>query len=162
MNKVLLIGLDGATFDVIRPLAEAGRLPHLNRLLHEGAWGTLNSTIPPISPTAWTTITTGKNPGQHGVYDFRKFAQVGVSDIDYQRLKNKHKRIWDLLGEAGLRSIVIDVPFTFPPTPLNGVMLTGYGTPRTPDTIFTYPSDLIERVPQALRPEIRVGIPTER
>ncbi len=70
MDKLLIIGLDGATFDLIQPWAQEGKLPHLARLLEEGVHGTLRSTIPPMSPPAWTSFVTGKNPGKHGIFDF--------------------------------------------------------------------------------------------
>lgn len=73
MGRVLIVGLDGATFDVIQPLVEQDRLPNLAKMVHEGAWGAFRSTVPPISPTAWTTFATGVNPDRHGVYDFVRF-----------------------------------------------------------------------------------------
>ena len=61
-EKVLILGLDGATFDVLRPLMDAGRMPHLKRLVDGGASGVLRSTVPPITPAAWTTFMTGRSP----------------------------------------------------------------------------------------------------
>ena len=139
MTKVLLVGLDGATFDVLCPLAEAGRLPHLKRILDEGAWGVLKSAIPPITPTAWTSVFTGKNPGKHGIYDFQEIDRQTYHRRPIHTNRHREKTIWDLLSEAGRRSIVVDVPYTYPPRPLYGRMLTGYGTPRRPETVFTYP-----------------------
>ncbi len=162
MGKVLVVGLDGATFDVIRPLVEAGRLPTLATLLKEGAWGPLKSAIPPITPTAWTSLITGKNPGKYGIYDFKAFDPVTYQTRTIRINEHREKTIWHLLGEANRRSIVVDVPFTFPPMPLEGLMITGYGTPRTPDTVFTYPADLARRVPAALRDEIKVALPLHR
>ena len=66
--KVFVLGLDGATWDVLKPLAEQGSLPTLARLMKAGASGTLNSIFPPLSPVAWTGIMTGKNSGKHGVF----------------------------------------------------------------------------------------------
>ncbi|HJS28492.1 MAG TPA: alkaline phosphatase family protein, partial [Anaerolineales bacterium] len=71
MTRVLIVGFDGATFDIIRPLVAQGRLPNLARLMHAGSWGPLRSTIPPVTPAAWTSFFTGKNPGKHGIYDFQ-------------------------------------------------------------------------------------------
>lgn len=161
MAKVLIVGLDGATFDIIRPLAAQGRLPHLARLLAQGASGTLRSTIPPVTPAAWTSFFTGKNPGKHGIYDFQRldFAETRFSTVRTDL--HAEKTLWQLLGEAGLRSIVWDVPFTYPPAalPAGGWMLTGYGTPRVPGTVFTYPPDLARHIPEDLRPELRVALP---
>src|SRR3989475_6280664 len=68
--RPLAIGLDGATLDLVRPWALAGRLPVLKRLMDAGAWGPLRSTIPAASFPAWTSLVTGVNPGRHGVLDF--------------------------------------------------------------------------------------------
>jgi len=70
MSRVLIIGLDGADFQVVRPFVDQGKLPHLAALLESGAHGLLRSTTPPMSPAAWTSFMTGKNPGKHGVFDF--------------------------------------------------------------------------------------------
>lgn len=159
MPRLLLVGLDGATFDVLLPLVEAGRLPVLAGLLRRGSHAPLASTIPPITPTAWTTVFTGKNPGKHGIYDFRE-----LDPATYQRKpvhvdRHREKTLWDLLGETGRRSIVLDVPFTYPPRPLPGLMITGYATPRTPGTRFSYPADLQAILPPALHDQIRVALP---
>ena len=68
--KVFVLGLDGATWDVLKPLAEEGNLPNLARLKGSGASGTLRSIFPPLSPVAWTGIMTGKNSGKHGIFEF--------------------------------------------------------------------------------------------
>ncbi len=70
MSRVLIIGIDGATFDLIQPWAEAGDLPNLARLMAEGVHGLLESTLPPVTSPAWPTFATGKNPGKHSVFDF--------------------------------------------------------------------------------------------
>ena len=70
MAKIVILGLDGATFDLILPWVQAGKLPHLARLLNTGMAGTLRSTMPPMSPPAWNSFMTGTNPGKHGIYDF--------------------------------------------------------------------------------------------
>ncbi len=68
--RVFIIGLDGGTFDLIRPFAEQGQLPTLKKLMDEGAWAPLESTGPPVTASAWTSFMTGKNPGAHGLFDF--------------------------------------------------------------------------------------------
>jgi predicted AlkP superfamily phosphohydrolase/phosphomutase len=164
--KVLLVGFDGATFDIIRPMIADGRgqhsgsrLPTLAHILQSGAHGTLRSNIPPVTPSAWTSVFTGKNPGKHGIYDFEEIDPATYQFKTVQTDKHHEKTIWQLLGEANKRSIVMDVPFTYPPRPLNGLMLTGYGTPRTPGTVFTYPDDLAAHLPPELHPHIRVALP---
>ena len=70
MNRLLVIGLDGATLDLVRPWAAQGHLPHLAKLIAEGTHGPLESTLPPVTSPAWPSFVTGKNPGRHGVFDF--------------------------------------------------------------------------------------------
>ena len=72
-GKVLILGLDGATFDVMGPLMDAGRMPNLKRLVDGGTSGIMHSTVPPITPAAWTTFMTGINPGIHGIIDFERY-----------------------------------------------------------------------------------------
>ena len=74
-KKVLFIGLDGATFDVLDPLMDKGLMPRLKQFIAEGVRGPLETTIPPITPTAWVSWMTGKNPGKHGVFEFLAEAQ---------------------------------------------------------------------------------------
>ena len=69
-RKIVVIGLDGATFDIIEPLTKRGKLPNLARIMENGVYGELTSTIHPITPQAWTTFLTGKNAGKHGIFDF--------------------------------------------------------------------------------------------
>ncbi|NIR03258.1 MAG: phosphodiesterase, partial [Gemmatimonadales bacterium] len=102
-SRVLVIGLDGATFDLIEPWAKAGHLPNLARLIAEGAWGRMQSTIPAHSAPAWATFATGILPGRHGIYYF-----VGPSrDSKYFRpvsSESIHGRtLWELIGEQGRR-----------------------------------------------------------
>ena len=70
--SVLVLGLDGATFDLMLPWVEEGHLPHLRQLLREGAWSRLRSTIPPITPCAWSSFMTGTNPVSAGWHELDK------------------------------------------------------------------------------------------
>lgn len=148
---MFLLGLDGATFTLLRPWAEEGHLPTIARLMKEGAHGPLISTIPPVTPVAWTSMVTGVYPGKHGIFGFAKSRPES-----YERdLVTSHDRrrpaIWNLLDLAGLRSIVVDVPFTYPPEPINGVMVSGLGTPDVAAE-FVYPGMLREALLRELGP----------
>jgi predicted AlkP superfamily phosphohydrolase/phosphomutase len=138
-NKLLLIGLDGATFDLLDPLIEQGRLPNLGRLRREGISGSLTSTIPPVSVPAWPSFATGRNPGKTGMYDFlvRKPGAYRIMPSPPMRLR----AFWETLSQHGLRVGVVNVPGTYPPRPVNGFIVTGMMTPST-DVEFTYPSHL--------------------
>ena len=89
-SRVILLGWDGATWDLILPWVEEGELPGIGRMMEQGTWGTLSSTIPPISPAAWTTIFTGVNPGKHGIFGFvkRRTDSYFVTPISLDRLSH--------------------------------------------------------------------------
>jgi predicted AlkP superfamily phosphohydrolase/phosphomutase len=140
--RVLVLGLDGATFDVIRPLVEQGRLPTLGRLMRTGSHGNLTSTQPPITPTAWTSFSTGTNPATHGIFDFQRIDPSTYAFEPVPAHQHAQRTVWRILSDAGRTSVVLDVPFTYPPQPIRGSLVTGYGTPTAPRTVFTYPSEL--------------------
>ena len=142
MGRVVVLGLDGATFAVIDPLIERGLLPHLARLRREGLRGTLRTTVPPVTPCAWSTFATGKNPGKHRIFDFiyREPGAYRLTPMDARRRLGP--TLWRLADEAGLRTCIFNVPLTYPPEPLRrGVMVTGLLTPSTRAT-YTHPPEL--------------------
>lgn len=141
--RIAIIGLDGGTFDLIRPWAEAGHLPTLARLMREGSWGELRSTMPPITAPAWSSFITGKNPGKHGLIDFvfRRPDSYAVSPVNASLRQGRS--LWSLLSEAGRRVIVVNVPLTYPPEPVNGVIISGLLTPSE-QSDFTYPPELAQ------------------
>jgi len=146
-NRVVVIGLDGATLDLIRPWAEEGKLPNLARLMQEGVSGELRSTIPPVTAPAWTSFMTGKNPAKHGIFHFRTFdpsRYTSFSDDLATSRRFAHDTIFRLASDAGLRVAALAVPMTYPPFPVNGVLLSGYPTPNL-QTAYTYPPDMAGR-----------------
>jgi predicted AlkP superfamily phosphohydrolase/phosphomutase len=152
--QVVIVGLDGATLDLMRPWAAEGQLPTFNHLLTFGAHGTLQSTMQPASPPAWASFRTGTNPGKHGVFDFshldvgRKFMPVASDSIH-------GLPFWTLAGEAGKQVCLINVPFTYPPFDVNGVMISGFPCPDTTD--LSYPPELMADL-QARFGEYRVDL----
>jgi predicted AlkP superfamily phosphohydrolase/phosphomutase len=144
-NKVLIIGLDGATFDVIRPLAKEGYLPNLNKLMAEGSHTDLESTIPYITPAAWSSFMTGTLPEQHGVFDFLEFMPQTCSTRLANSQSIRGKTIWKLLSEKGKRVAVIHLPMTYPVYEINGIMVSGFDTPSL-KTNFTYPAVLKKEI----------------
>lgn len=125
MTHVLLIGLDGATFDLIEPLIAQGYLPNLARLMSEGSYGRLASTLHPLTAPAWVTCLTGVNQGQHGIYDFvRRRPNTYAVDITHAS-DYTAPTFLDAAGQAGKRVIAINIPYTFPPRPVNGLMVGG-------------------------------------
>ena len=143
-TKVLVIGLDGATFDVVRPAIDRGLMPHLARLIEQGASGLLHSTVPAMSPPAWTSMITGMNPGKHGIYDFVR-RQPGSYRLQTMRSDfYAYQTMFDYLSSLGRRVAAINIPLTYPPRPVNGVMVSGLGAP--PRGQFVYPPELREQL----------------
>lgn len=139
-TRLLLFGLDGATWDLVTPWLEAGELPNLARLCDQGARMTLRSTIPAISPPAWTSILTGQNPGKHGIFDFIR-RQPGSYLIESVRADfTNYRTIFDHVSAAGGRVASINVPLTYPPRPVNGIVVAGLGAATSAD--YTHPPEL--------------------
>ena len=152
MAKVLILGLDGATLDLIRPWAEQGKLPTLSRLMSQGTWGLLESTLPPMTSPAWPSFATGKVPAKHGVFDFVS-AHSGTFNI-VNATAIKAPTLWDILSAHGKRVGVINVPVTYPPHPVNGFLVSGLLSPSAAQV--TYPADLFQRYSQDEATQYRV------
>jgi predicted AlkP superfamily phosphohydrolase/phosphomutase len=132
--RVLCLGLDGADYDLVRDLLARGRLPTLARLSRGGAFGPLRSTIPAFTPTAWSSFLTGLNPGGHGIFAFTSNPNRGGGGLE-SAASRAGAPLWRYLGAAGVRSAFITVPFTHPPEPVRGVLVTGFGGPRRPEIV---------------------------
>jgi predicted AlkP superfamily phosphohydrolase/phosphomutase len=125
----MVIGLDSAPLFLLEPWIKAGELPNLGKIISQSAYGILNSTIPPLSPSAWSSFATGMNPGKHGVFD-HGFRQNGTYKIVPTNARIRGgKTLWQLINESNGRSGVINVPETFPPEKINGFMISGMSTP---------------------------------
>lgn len=152
-RRVLVVGLDGMTYAVMKPLAEQGIMPTCKSLMERGTWGDLMSTIPPVTGPAWCSFATGKQPGNHGVFDFFKPTRgrnaVGMSRRLINSKEVDGKTIWQILSELGKTCIVMNVPVSYPPRPIKGALFTGMLTPSV-DGDLTYPPDLYQR----LKPEL--------
>ena len=138
---LLVIGLDGATLDLVRPWVEQGRLPVLGRLMREGAWGGLHSTVPAATFPAWTSLVTGVNPGRHGILDFTERIP-GTYRLRF--VNGSYRRapaMWTRATHAGRRMAVVTVPATYPPEPIAGIMVSGFESPLSAavDGSFVHP-----------------------
>lgn len=148
-TKVLILGLDGATPELVDRWVEENKLPYLKQIMQRGVYGKLRSVYPPISPAAWTTFATGYNPGKHGVYDFRDYDNTRYgcfADTIVDSNSFAGKTIWDIVGAAGQKVGVVTVPVTYPAWKVNGFMISGYPTPDTGKS-FTYPPELGKTLP---------------
>ncbi|HXJ35654.1 MAG TPA: alkaline phosphatase family protein, partial [Candidatus Eisenbacteria bacterium] len=144
---LLVVGLDGATLDLVAPWAVAGKLPVLEGLMRRGACGRLRSTTPPATFPAWTSLTTGMNPGRHGVLDFTERVP-GTYRVRF--VNGSHRQVpalWTRLAARGARTAVVTVPGTYPPEPC-GVMVSGWDSPLTTavDGSFVHPRSFYDEM----------------
>jgi len=129
LRPALVLGLDGATFDVIHPLVAAGRLPTLARMLAEGAAAPLPSTVPAMTFPAWSALLTGRSPGEHGLFDFTQKVpgryRVAFTNATHRAGTTLFRRVAD----AGGAVLALGMPTTFPPEALPGLQVCGFDAP---------------------------------
>ncbi|MBS0204811.1 MAG: alkaline phosphatase family protein [Planctomycetes bacterium] len=187
--QVVVVGLDGFDPDRMQRLFALGRLPHLQRLAGVGTCTTLQTTLPPISPVAWSSFQTGVNPGKHNIFDFLnrdlrtclpELSSVRTISADGQpwwrrfgtrvQMLRKSQPFWRILGNYGIFSTVLRVPITYPPEPFFGLSLSAMCTPDlrgTQGTFTMFSSDPQARamvtgglcIPIERRPRIETWLP---
>jgi predicted AlkP superfamily phosphohydrolase/phosphomutase len=150
-NRIIVIGLDGATLDLIHPYIREGYLPAFKKMVEEGIWGELASTVPPMTGPAWSSFITGKNPGKHGVFDFMMRNPEGYDWITINSTYRAGQAFWNLLGDQDRKVVVFNVPITYPPEKVNGVMVSGLLTPPGAKN-FIIPPELKERMDNEVGP----------
>src|SRR5919106_412668 len=132
--KVFVLGLDGATWEIVRPLAEAGDLPHLARLMAGGGGGPRASFFPPLSPVAWTGVMTGKNSGKHGIFEFLEYEHNPLGGRVNSSRAIKAELVWEIAGRHGKVTVAGGVPLSSPPRPAPGFYLGDFLSPsHAPD-----------------------------
>ncbi len=159
--RAVVFGVDGLSFRILHPLIKRGDLPNFARLQREGVESEFISTVPPMTPPAWMSLVTGLKPAKHGVFDFWEF------DITSPTLQSRlvtrrkgGKAIWNILSEYGKRVIVLNVPLTYPPDPVNGVMVSGLMTPGS-SAPFTFPHTFKDELYKIL-PDYRIDLSLEK
>lgn len=141
MTDTIILGLDGATWDVLNPLIRENRLPNLARLKESGQSGVLESTFPPITAPAWLSMATGQNPGKTGVFYFLNREDPNSFEFDTLGSdKFQGQCFWDVLSQQGHDVGIFNYPMLYPPYKLDGYMVSGLGSPE--DNTITYPSEL--------------------
>ncbi len=164
IRRAIVLGFDGMDYALTSKLIAEGKLPNFAALRDEGCFKPLRSTIPPISPVAWSSFQTGVNPGKHNIFDFltrdlqtyaprlssseirgaARTLRLGKYTIPLSRpdirLLRKSTPFWKILGDSGIFSSIIRVPITFPPEKFYGVQLSGMCAPdlRGSQGIFSY------------------------
>jgi len=149
-RRVILIGLDSATFDVIFRYID--ELPNLKYIIKRGSATQLLSTLPYVSAPAWTSAFTGVNPGKHGIFDFIDFR----TELPVTSRSRRVPALWNIISRAGKKVVIVNVPVTYPPERVNGVMISGCLTPSK-QSEFVYPPILKKCI---LKKRYEIDIPT--
>lgn len=148
MTKLVILGLDCATPQLVFD-AWKDELPNLKRLMDRGTYANLTSTIPPITVPAWTAMMSSQDPGMLGFYGFRNRKDYTYDGLYFANAKYvKAKTVWNHLSRHRLRSLVMGVPQTYPPKPLNGALIASFLTPDK-SVQYTYPDELKLELDQA-------------
>ncbi len=148
--RVLLFGLDGATYTVLDDLVRRGVMPFLGRFMQEGARGTLRSTVPPLTPPAWTTLVTGRSPGHHGITNFLQFESP---ESRFIRVVSSRQvcceTIWSIAARQGRRAGSLNFVAHNPAPAIDGYVIPGWVTWRWVKR-SSHPADLIDRLKEML------------
>jgi predicted AlkP superfamily phosphohydrolase/phosphomutase len=143
----LLIGVDGATFTVLDPYMEQGVMPCLAELCERGTRAVLRSIMPPLTPPAWTSLVTGKHPGQHGIFDFFQKEEPGSIYFSFASSQEvKAATIWTLASEQDRRVISLNFPLNFPAPPVQGAIVPGGMMPWRQLRLGCHPPGLFDEL----------------
>jgi predicted AlkP superfamily phosphohydrolase/phosphomutase len=143
--RVAIIGLDCAAPELVFD-RYASDLPHITALRQRGLFGKLESVTPAITVPAWSCMVSGKDPGTLGIYGFRNRNDYAYNHLTVANSSAVHEdRLWDILSRYGRRSIVLGVPGTYPPSPINGEMVSCFLTPSAQEQ-YTYPAALAHEI----------------
>ena len=129
-KKCIVIGLDGATFDIINPMIQEGELPTFKKIMRDGCYGRLKSTPTPVSASAWSSFITGLNPGGHRIFGFFKPLKEDYRVTVTDSTDRKGMEIWDALKKSGKTCGAVNIPLTYPAKDINGFMISGFPAPK--------------------------------
>jgi len=140
-RRVVVIGLDGTPHTLLQRLLAEGRMPELARIVAEGELRQMDSIWPWVSSVAWASYMTGRNPAKHGIYGFIDRDPTTYKTYIPTSHHMKADTLWEILSRAGKRVIVINVPVTYPPRPVNGILIGCFLSPSVDKC--AYPSTLV-------------------
>ncbi len=144
-KKMLVIGLDGGSFDILHSVFSRGYMPFLENFFQDSLKSTLWSTFPPVTCPAWPSLLTGLNPSHHEIYSFMKPLNKHLRRNPYSISQIKGVSLWRVLGECGIRYNFVNVPMTYPPPKGKGIVVSGLLTPSS-NSEFVYPAHLKQTI----------------
>jgi len=143
-RKVVVIGPDGTPLSLISSLIAEGELPNFARIFEGGSVRPMTSAIPAVSSVAWSCFMTGKNPGKHGIYGFLDRKPNSYDTYIPNSNVMRSETLWEILSRHGKRVVVMNVPVTYPPRRVNGILVAGFLSPRLEKA--TYPASVGEQL----------------
>jgi predicted AlkP superfamily phosphohydrolase/phosphomutase len=135
-RRVVFIGLDGTPYTFMKRLIEEGRAPNAARLVEQGSLLRMDSVWPWVSSVAWSTMMTGVNPGKHNIFGFIDRDPATNKQFIPTARHMKAKTLWEVLSEAGKRVIVVNVPVTYPPRQVNGILVACFLSPSLDKAVY--------------------------
>ena len=135
-QRVVFIGLDGTPYTFMQRLIQEGRAPNAARLVAQGSLMRMDSIWPWVSSVAWSTMMTGVNPAKHNIFGFIDRDPATYKQFIPTGRNMKAKTLWEMLSEAGKRVIVVNVPVTYPPRQVNGVLVSGFLSPNLDKAVY--------------------------
>ncbi len=146
LHKLIIIGIDAADYQLTRNFMEDGDLPRLSAIKDQSHFSCLKSGTPPHTAPGWTSVTTGVNPGKHGIYYFHNFSTSPATITN--STDTSTPRIWDYVQALNEKSAVVNVPVTYPVHAISGSIVAGI-PPWYIDERSVYPDDLLKRLKKA-------------
>jgi predicted AlkP superfamily phosphohydrolase/phosphomutase len=135
-QRIVFLGLDGTPYTFIKRLIEEGRAPNMARLVQQGSLLRMDSMWPWVSSVAWSTMMTGVNPAKHNIFGFTDRDPATYKQFIPTARHMKAKTLWEVLSEAGKRVIVVNVPVTYPPRPVNGILVSCFLSPSLEKAVY--------------------------
>jgi predicted AlkP superfamily phosphohydrolase/phosphomutase len=140
-ERLFILGLDGSPLPLLQRLMKNGDLPNLSSAFESGSAVEMNSSLPDVSAVAWTSVNTGKNPAKHGIYGFVD-RKPGANELEVMTASHtRSKTLWELVSDAGKRAVAINVPLSYPPQRINGVVVSDFLAPALSKAV--YPTSLL-------------------
>lgn len=144
--RVVFIGLDGATFNIIQPLIDQNELPFFQKLMNNGCFGVIDSNLPLNSASNWASLFTGKNPAKHNIFDFLAYDTSSYQPKLITNQSLKSHLLWNIASDNQLQTILLNAPIASEPEPLNGIMVSGMLT--SSDQRYAYPETIAHELEQ--------------
>lgn len=125
-KKFMVIGIDGVPYELLRDFAQRGIMPNVKRLIERFGLKKTRVPLPEVSSVSWTSFMTGMNPGEHGIYGFMELNPDNYSYTFPSFPNLPVEPVWEVIGKRGKRSVIINLPNTYPARPMNGVLVSGF------------------------------------